>query len=377
MKILKRILFFFVIPVLYVVLSLKTLFKSKKYRGGELQPGIWYELCPKALRNAKGAPSPFYARKGTENKLLVWFCGGGVSWSEKSAAKPMTIPQMMLGTVTYYTPKVYGFMRVFFTGILSRKAENPFRDWNVVFIPYVTGDFHLGNNAFPYGPKKTLYHVGEPNTRCIMEECKKLFPETEALFVAGDSAGAFGAAGNAPLVAGYYPNAPVTVYSDASQLLLPLWKRVAEEVWGVNEKMRAHIDEIGDLYGNLIEYSAGELGERAVFLRSNTIHDDVLTQFGSTLRGGPHEATPEAIQYYYESLRDSEKRLADSGLPYYSFITAHNKNPKTGLTQHTMSRAETAYYYKDDVGIALGQWLIDAADGNYQSCTIDLEEDIA
>jgi len=229
MKLLKRILFFLVIPLLYLFYTLKTLFKSKKYRG-EMQPGVWYELRPEELRNAYGKPSPFYARKGTNNKLLVWFCGGGVSWSEQSAARPMTILQMMLGTTTYYTPKVYAFMRVFLTGILSQKPENPFRDWNVVYIPYVTGDFHLGDNEFTYGKNKTLHHRGEPNTRIIMEECKKLFPlnETEALFVAGDSAGAFGAAGSAPLVAGYYPDVSVTVYSDASQLLLPLWKQVAE-----------------------------------------------------------------------------------------------------------------------------------------------------
>jgi len=373
----KKIILILLIPWLYVYYTIKMLGKSKQYEG-EMLPNIWYELRPDGLCNAMGKGSPFYARKGSENKLLIYFCGGGVSWSEESAALPMTLPKMMFSINSFYTPKVYSFMRAFFTGILAQKPENPFKDWNVIYIPYVTGDFHCGNNAFPYqknGREKILYHKGEPNTRIIMEECKKLFPEIEALFIGGDSAGAFGAAGSAPLVAGYYPETPVTVYSDAAQLFLPGWKQVAREVWHLNGRMQAKIDAgEGYLYDDLIAYSKEELGDRAVFLRSNTIYDDVLTQFGSTLQGGPHEASPEAIRYYYESLQASEKRLAASGLPYYSFVTAHNKNKETGLTQHTMSRSETAYYCKDDVGISLCQWLYDAANGKYQTLGQELLE---
>ncbi|MDR1703845.1 MAG: pectinacetylesterase family protein [Clostridiales bacterium] len=370
MKILKSALLLVFVPLLLGYLTLKTLFKSKRYRG-DMREGQWYELRPKGLRNSMVRGSPFYARKGSNKKLIVYFCGGGMSWSEESAARPMSILRTALGSAAYYTGKVYGFMRVFFTGILARKPQNPFKDWNVVYIPYVTGDFYLGNNAFPYkslaGRRKTLYHIGESNTRVIMDGCKKLFPEAEALFVCGDSAGAFGAAGNAPLVAEYYPNLPVTVYSDASQITVPIWRGIAGGVWRVNPEILEKIDDSGDLYYNLISYSHAKMGGRAVFLRSNTIYDDIISRFTNKLRGGGLEATPESTAYCYESLKASEERLAASGLPYYSFVTAHNKNPKTGLTQHTMMRSETAYYYKDDVGIALCQWLINAVNGKRET----------
>ena len=366
MKAVRAIIMFFLIPVIFVVFTLKSLGRTKKYRG-TLEPDEWYEIFPDGLVDSRGRKSQFFTRKGSANKLMVYFCGGGVSWSEKSAARPMSIPRMMFSITSYYFPCVFNFMKTLFHGILSRKPENPFADWNMIFIPYVSGDFHLGNNEFKYkNGKKTLYHTGEKNTRIIMDECKKLFPDADTLLICGESAGAFGAAGNASLVAGYYPDAKVTVYSDASQLVVPLWRETAEKVWRVSDKMLEKIEESGDLYYNLVEYSFGELGSRAVFLRSNTLYDGVLTEFGSTLRGGPHKATPEAVKYFHESLIATEKRFLESGIPYFAHLSSHNKNKKTGLTQHTMCHTEKSYHCSDDVGISIAQWLADAIDGNYR-----------
>ena len=387
MKVVRTIVMFLLVPVIYVFFTLKSLGRTKKYRGRP-EPGLWYELRPEGLVNSRGKPSPFFFRKGGGDNLMIYFCGGGVSWSEESAGRPMSILRMMLSITSYYAPVAYRFVRTLFNGILSQKPENPFADWNMVFIPYVTGDFHLGNNDFKYrGGRRTLHHVGENNTRIIMEECKKLFPGAAKLLICGESAGAFGAAGNAPLVARYYPDAKVTVYSDASQLVSPVWQKAAREVWRVNGMLLAKIEEDGkecaaegvsgnaaenideseDLYFKLVEYSACELGGRVVFLRSNTIRDVVLIEFGSTLQGGPHKATPEATKFFTDSLAATEKRLADSGLPYYAFITAHNENPKTGLTQHTMCHDEKSFHISGDAGISLSGWLSDAVNCKYVS----------
>jgi hypothetical protein len=375
MKIVRIIFMFIFIPLIYVFLTLKSLTKTKKYRG-ILEPGEWYEINTKGLKNSKGKATPFFVRKGGDigagngasSKLMIYFCGGGVSWSEVSAAKPMNILKMMLGSVTYYSPVAYRFVRTLFNGILSKKQNNPFSDWNTVFIPYVTGDFHLGNNEFKYqGGRKTLYHAGEPNTKLIMDEVKKLFPDIEMLFICGESAGAFGAAGNAPLVAGYYPDVPVIVYSDASQLVVPLWREAAEKVWLVNKTMLEYIGEDGDLYYDLIRYSYAKLGDRAVFLRSNTLYDVVLIEFGSTLQGGLHKATPEAKKYFSDSLTATEKRIMESDIPYYFYLCSYGKNKKTGLTMHTMSHNEKSFHDNGEYDTSLAEWLTDAVNGKLYS----------
>ena len=358
---------FIFIPLIYVYYTLKSLTKTKKYRG-VLEAGAWYELNPKGLKNSIGKATPFFVRKGTGNKLMIYFCGGGVSWSQESAAKPMNIIKMMLGSVTYYSPVAYRFVRTLFNGILSKKQNNPFSGWNTVFIPYVTGDFHLGDNDYKYqNGRKTLYHAGEPNTKLIMDEVKKLFPDIEVLLICGESAGAFAAAGNAPLVAGYYPDVPVTVYSDASQLVVPLWREVAEKVWRVNETMLEYISEDGDLYYDLIRYSYAQLGTRAVFLRSNTLFDVVLIEFGNTLQGGLHKATPESITYFTDNLAATEKRIADSDIPYYYYLCSFGKNKKTGLTGHTMSHSNKSFYDKSEHDTSLADWLTDAVSGKLYS----------
>ena len=364
---LKKILMVFVIPVFYVIVTLQSIGKSKKYRG-ELQTGVWHEFNLKGVRNSYGKPSPVFMRRGTENKLMVFFSGGGASWSEETAAKPMGIIKMALSINSYYSPKVWRWMRILFTGLLSGKPENPFANWNVLYIPYVTGDFHCGNNEFKYNNgKKTLYHVGEINTRLIMDECKKQFPGADALLICGDRAGAFGCAANAPLVAGYYPDAPVTVYSDASQLVSHLWKETAANVWKANDKLVQKVEESGDLYYNLVEYACGELGSRASFLRSNTKYDDVLTTFESDMNGGPHTVTPASARQFRDGLIATEKRFMESELPYFAFITSHNKNKKTGMTQHTMCRNTKSVYFTGDVGVSLMSWVADAVNGNYRN----------
>ena len=364
MKIVRKILMFVFVPLLFVAATLKALGKTKKY-AGELLPGVWHRVYPPGLVDSRGKATHFFACKGSVDKLVVYFCGGGVSWSEESAAKPMSVGLMMLSITSYYSPKVYKFVATLFKGVLSQLPENPFGGWNKVFIPYVTGDFHLGNNEYKYkNGRKTLYHVGERNARLIMEECKKLFPGAEALLVCGESAGAFGAAGSAPLVAGHYPDIPVHIYSDGSQLVAPLWRRTARDVWGVDEKLLDKIEEGGDLYYNLVEHAAAQLGDRAVFLRSDTYYDAVLIEFSSTLHGGPHEATPEAVKNFHGNLAATEKRLKESGLPYYSFTSSYNKNPKTGLTQHTLCHDEKAFHNADDFGVSLASWLYDAVSGN-------------
>ena len=221
----------------------------------------------------------------------------------------------------------------------------------------------MGNNDFPYtsrfGNPKLLRHCGERNARLAMDICRTLFPNPEALLIAGESAGAFAAVGNAPLVAGYYPGcADVTVYADSAQIVSPVLHGVVREVWKIDEKAADYVDTQGDLLFNYAQYAAAVLGERVVFLRSNTIYDGVLVPYQNKINNGQYTSTPEAIETYFQDLKASETRFAESGLPMYSFVSAHGKN-KSGLTQHTAVRGKS-YYSDEAVPMPLVQWL-DAA----------------
>jgi hypothetical protein len=45
----------------------------------------------------------------------------------------------------------------------TTNPENPFADWSVVFVPYCTGDVHIGNATTDYGNGLTVQHKGYVN----------------------------------------------------------------------------------------------------------------------------------------------------------------------------------------------------------------------
>jgi hypothetical protein len=90
------------------------------------------------------------------------------------------------------------------TGIFSAdRLDNPFRDWNVAYIPYCTGDVHFGTRraASVPGVAAPQKFVGAFNTETFVGKLVPTF-ETglERVVVTGSSAGSFGAALNFSMI---------------------------------------------------------------------------------------------------------------------------------------------------------------------------------
>jgi hypothetical protein len=81
---------------------------------------------------------------------------------------------------------------------------NPFSDWNIVHVPYCTGDLHIGNTVLdPYesgmepalgrpqclGHQKKTHLNGFQNTKAAFQWAKTNYPEVEELVIGGMSAG--------------------------------------------------------------------------------------------------------------------------------------------------------------------------------------------
>ena len=148
----------------------------------------------------------------SSNNLLVMFEGGGACWDYETcsgqagllgAANPNGIPDDYITQfeAQYVSPLVNGAD----PGIPLR-PKNPIatEGWDVVYMPYCTGDVHVGNNVVTYSdptgqnPPITWRHVGFNNTRAAMQEVHNRFPNVNKLLVTGFSAGGVATA------AGYY-----------------------------------------------------------------------------------------------------------------------------------------------------------------------------
>ena len=84
---------------------------------------------------------------------------------------------------------------------LSRFDEtSPTLDWNMVYIPYCTGDVHTGNKVATYAsagsPDVTFHHDGHAAVQKVVSWLDESFTHVPKLLVTGCSAGGVGAAVN-------------------------------------------------------------------------------------------------------------------------------------------------------------------------------------
>ncbi len=132
-------------------------------------------------------------------------------------------------------------------GILSRKdMKNPVRDWNMIYIPYCTGDIHGGANptGMVAGVSGTQMFVGRNNIALDLDALKSLTPGTTEVFLTGASAGGFGAALSYDQVATFYGQVPVTLIDDsgppmADPFLASCLQTKLAALWGLDKGVLA------------------------------------------------------------------------------------------------------------------------------------------
>lgn len=152
--------------------------------------GKWYRIPLPDCVAGDGKEYHGSFRIGTENKLMVMFHGGGVSWNAYMAARPNSL-YTQPDTINFYGTDSDPIADLATGhGISSNKKSNPFRDWSIISVPYSSGDFHCGTNDFPYlsvdGTPSILYHHGYTNYRAVMAQAMQYIdpsPEQSWLLV--------------------------------------------------------------------------------------------------------------------------------------------------------------------------------------------------
>ncbi|MCX8073676.1 MAG: pectinacetylesterase family protein [Candidatus Binatia bacterium] len=193
------------------------------YQGETLRP-----------RCAFDTPFSFFAKRGTTNNLLIYYQGGGACWNWMTCGFLVTFDTSVdpLGSDNPNNlASPAGFANL-------SNPNNPFKDWNIIFVPYCTGDLHFGDADREYTNSSTVlvYHRGYHNARVVEKWAREHFVNPDEVFVAGTSAGAYGAFFNAPLHHFVWPASHFSVLGDAgngvittSFLLneLPTWNLTA------------------------------------------------------------------------------------------------------------------------------------------------------
>jgi hypothetical protein len=180
----------------------------------------WYPIAGTQCRD--GSPNGIYGHFTSSDKLLIYLEGGGACSSPGFCNfNPGNLNQVIIGGETALGSMVAaGRQQPGTTGIFAlSNAANPFKDWNMIYIPYCTGDVHFGTKTNVTVPGALLppqQFVGHLNLKAFISRIVPTFPNVTQVVLSGASAGGFGSLLNYSMVQDTFKNIPVIILADSA-----------------------------------------------------------------------------------------------------------------------------------------------------------------
>ena len=336
----------------------QTFLKTFPKLSGEPELGIWYEIPVESAKSSDGSEWHGIFRKGTENKVVVYFFGGGVSIT----------PETSEGGKEFYATNMTAQDFVAQGGIGSNAEGNPFKDWSFIVIPYATGDFHAGTGI--YEGKKTVYHTGYSNYSAYVEQVKQYIGEPDTLLVTGFSAGRFGTSLLADDVIDRFPTAEnVTVCVDSSLLLYEGWHDTAVNLWETPAQIADRLTT-----NNLVLDSLTALhekrGDSVKILFDCSYRDDTLMQYQSYIDSGKMDKTKALGDNFQRDLKEMVNGLQTNIPDVGIYVWSNGEDADTHNTQHTIISANVFDKLGHDRSV--GEWIYDAVNGDVKTYGLEL-----
>lgn len=326
--------------------------------------GRWYKVSPEGAKSSDGSEWHGLFRKGKENKVFIYFYGGGVSFNEDTSwNKPDR----------FYTPDMTRQDRFVSKGITEMDEQNPFQDWTFLAIPYSTGDFHSGTNELKItkdGKEETIYHCGYNNYTGFMKEVMPYIDEPDALLIAGWSAGGFATSLlTDDIITNYFPKTKnITSCVDSALIYYSDWKRTAENIWKSPEEISDKLVSDNLVLDSLIDLQSKHPEVKILFTCSN--RDEVLQSFQAYIDDGKMGESKEYSDTFQQGLKkmvtDMQDNLANPGIYIFEFGL---KKDTTG-TQHMVLPGNVFDKLSGDISVA--DWLMDAVNGKIATYGLEL-----
>ncbi len=318
--------------------------------------GAGWNAIPTDGLCSTGTPYRFHVRPGADNsRLLIYFQGGGACWFGQQcdltaqpnthfpfADMPENDPAMQRGVFALDNP------------------DNPFADWSMVFLPYCTGDVHVGAGERVYTYTKAdgaevsvpTQHVGYSNVTTVLDWVYGNYTAPERVLVTGSSAGAIGSSFHSGFIAEHYddipvvlmadsaggynsPNLPVTFRSWDTASVLPDWP-------GYEGKTNENLT-FEDFY-----IASATHADNLTIAQFNTMNDQVQVNFTLLIGDPPGSfSIPERLLHHYAEIEDAVE-------------TFHTYT--AGGAAHTIVATPLFYTYEVE-GVRFADWMAGLANG--------------
>jgi hypothetical protein len=267
-------------------------------------------------------------------------------------------------------------------------------DWNFVYVPYCTGDEHVGSTTdgtvrpldvnFDGQPDlpglQNQQFVGYDNVgRTLEYVARYLGTDYDRVLLTGSSAGGVGALGNFRQVAEAFPEASLTLLDDSGPVffddaILPVsLQEVWRETWDLSAALppaaEGEVDVLEDIYGDVAtSYPDASLGlisyEQDFTIRffysfGTAMTDPTCAQalYGGLLSDPPRRSACIGATAYEKALYDLRDALPGPWRTFYTSV------PDARL--HTFLR-DDRFYRAAAGGQSLGAWIDDLIKGAAQ-----------
>lgn len=343
------------------------------------EKGKWYRLYAEGTFCAFDEPYHACFKSGIENKLLIIFCGGGVSINAYTAAHPNSVFNPP-GAVNFYTDDVFLVADLVPPhGLGADRADNPFRNWSALFVPYATGDFHCGENDFSFrddaGAEKVVHHRGYTNYRALIAKIQRYVPSPEQIVVTGFSAGAFATALLTDDVMDRFPDCrDVTCFPDSAQLLYRGWRETAEKVWKAPKAISERLTGDNITLDSLLALHR-KRGDSVKIMYACSCRDNMLSayqhyiDFGE-MTGATQEDGVTFSRRYAEMARVLRQQIPGIGL-FICDLPAEGDDAEKHLTKHCINMSDEVYTCMVD-GVRCIDWIEQCTRGEMMQLGLSL-----
>ena len=334
--------------------------------------GKWYRVTTSDMKTSEGDRYRAFFKKGSENKVLIYFAGGGVSVNEETARDD-----------TYNTKEVAIDMLANVTmnmgGLASEVEGSPFEDWSIILFPYATGDFHAGTGEFHYtdtdGKEKILYHNGYVNYSETMKMVMNMsgLDNIDTVLVTGYSAGGFGAALlSDDVFTNYFPNAESkNVLVDASLLLNDEWHSIATDVWQtpkeISDKLVSNNLTL-DCFVSLHE----KYGDDIHLLFDCSTRDGELAKVQNYFDYEIMDVDEKQADEFQQILKETMPQFKEAGVSLFIWDGIAWYDDPRNMTAHTIIATPAVWLPFEEQKQSIAQWLADAIDGNLSDYGVEL-----
>jgi len=228
-------------------------------------------------------------RDGAKN-LYIYLEGGGACWST------LTCGCRLNGTCHGGTARHLSRPPVADSVAGWRDPTDPTNpidaSYNLVEVPYCTGDAFTGNRIVNYGTARRpilLRHFGYHDLTLALAETQRRFPMPDKVVFMGSSAGALGVTYNVDQVRHFYPDEPLYVISDSGTPFMKphVWKKHMASIlktWGTDLTLPPELRSLGANadFGDMLRYNAEKYPNHRFALLSS-YRDKLMTGFALLL----------------------------------------------------------------------------------------------